>query len=611
MNQTLTGVAIYPPEEARARDLVAGQRRRPAGAAEREAPEDHRGADAPGRAGDRRQRRGLRPLPARPRARGAGAQPHPRPRADARAAQPLERPPEPGDAGGRARRAPTSSTRSRRCARASRSSTPTTCWSCATAASAWRCPTSPSACSPGLRFVDYVKLRRAQPPPRAARGPEPAGAGCASGSSNHRKPSVNFNVQHPRRPLDPGERAAHPRRRHRDPADRHHRADPDGAAGARQAARRAGAADPRHARPHQPGHLHLRRRASGWSAGTRGCARCCRRRSSSCASAPASPRSPSTSAGRWSSTTPPARSGSSLGGATRDSRPPLTLDLADPRRRPSRHLRPGDARPRLRDQLHRRHRRARGGRGAAGGRTRAWSSAWHERTLALEDALAEAERANASKSRFVAAASHDLLQPLSAAKLFLASLENADGDADQAATIRRVRSAFDSVESILGALLDISRLDSGNVTVTLSTFPLGTAARAARRRVPRDRPAEGRSTCGWCRLERRGAQRRLLPAADRAEPARQRRALHPHAARCCSARGGSAGAVRIEVWDTGPGIPEGEREIDLPRVPAARRRRSDPTAAWGSGSPSSSAPARCSGTGWSSSPSSGAAPASA
>ena len=45
-----------------------------------------------------------------------------------------------------------------------------------------------------------------------------------------------------------------------------------------------------------------------------------------------------------------------------------------------------------------------------------------ERTLELEDALSAAERANASKSRFVAAASHDLLQPLSAAKLFMPSL---------------------------------------------------------------------------------------------------------------------------------------------------------------------------------------------
>ena len=43
-----------------------------------------------------------------------------------------------------------------------------------------------------------------------------------------------------------------------------------------------------------------------------------------------------------------------------------------------------------------------------------------DRTLELEDALSDAERANASKTRFVAAASHDLLQPLSAAKLYFA-----------------------------------------------------------------------------------------------------------------------------------------------------------------------------------------------
>ncbi|MCV6597119.1 MAG: PAS-domain containing protein, partial [Mangrovicoccus sp.] len=70
-----------------------------------------------------------------------------------------------------------------------------------------------------------------------------------------------------------------------------------------------------------------------------------------------------------------------------------------------------------------------------------------ERTLALEDALAQAERANASKSRFVAAASHDLLQPLSAAKLFLSSLEDGEASAERTQdTIRRARGALNSVE---------------------------------------------------------------------------------------------------------------------------------------------------------------------
>mgnify|MGYP006193983145 CR=1 FL=1 len=50
-------------------------------------------------------------------------------------------------------------------------------------------------------------------------------------------------------------------------------------------------------------------------------------------------------------------------------------------------------------------------------------SAITKSVLELEDALANAERANASRARFVAAASHDLLQPLSAAKLFIGSIE--------------------------------------------------------------------------------------------------------------------------------------------------------------------------------------------
>ena len=96
-----------------------------------------------------------------------------------------------------------------------------------------------------------------------------------------------------------------------------------------------------------------------------------------------------------------------------------------------------------------------------------------ERTLELQDALAEAERANASKSRFVAAASHDLLQPLSAAKLYVASLETDLTDGDQRERLAKAGSALQSVEHILGALLDISRLDSGRAAVHTTDIPLG------------------------------------------------------------------------------------------------------------------------------------------
>jgi signal transduction histidine kinase len=81
---------------------------------------------------------------------------------------------------------------------------------------------------------------------------------------------------------------------------------------------------------------------------------------------------------------------------------------------------------------------------------------------ALRAATAEAEEANASKTRFVAAAAHDLLQPLNAAKLFAALLvEHRDEmTEEQAQLVARVESGLLSVEDLLGALLDISRLDT-------------------------------------------------------------------------------------------------------------------------------------------------------
>ncbi len=82
--------------------------------------------------------------------------------------------------------------------------------------------------------------------------------------------------------------------------------------------------------------------------------------------------------------------------------------------------------------------------------------------LALREAKAEAEDANASKTRFLAAAAHDLLQPLNAAKLFAALLiEHREEMSDeQSRLVTRVENGLLSVEDLLSALLDISRLDT-------------------------------------------------------------------------------------------------------------------------------------------------------
>lgn len=179
-----------------------------------------------------------------------------------------------------------------------------------------------------------------------------------------------------------------------------------------------------------------------------------------------------------------------------------------------------------------------------------------ERTLELEDALADAERANASRSRFVAAASHDLLQPLSAARLFIASAETADPAV--AEPLRKAQNALDSVEGILGALLDISKLESGRLAVQLGPVQLDRVLGPLREEFTVLAAAKGlRLTvmpCGATVLSDAAYLRRILQN------------LIGNAVRYTATGRVLVGArrrgamLRLEVHDTGPGIPEAEQD---------------------------------------------------
>jgi Na+/proline symporter/signal transduction histidine kinase len=79
----------------------------------------------------------------------------------------------------------------------------------------------------------------------------------------------------------------------------------------------------------------------------------------------------------------------------------------------------------------------------------------------LGRAKAEAEEANISKTRFLAAASHDILQPLNAARLYVTSLTERQAGGSEAKLVGNIDASLDAVEEIFSALLDISRLDSG------------------------------------------------------------------------------------------------------------------------------------------------------
>lgn len=181
-----------------------------------------------------------------------------------------------------------------------------------------------------------------------------------------------------------------------------------------------------------------------------------------------------------------------------------------------------------------------------------------ERTMALEDALADAERANAGRSRFVAAASHDLLQPLSAAKLFLSSIDGAGLPPPDRAALDKAQNALVSVEGILGALLDISKLEGGKAALRVGPVRLDRMLAQLADEFAPVAAAKGL-----------GLRIRPSPAVVQSDATYLRRILqnlignalrYTARGRVVVAARPRGGMIRLEVWDTGPGIPEAEQD---------------------------------------------------
>lgn len=180
------------------------------------------------------------------------------------------------------------------------------------------------------------------------------------------------------------------------------------------------------------------------------------------------------------------------------------------------------------------------------------------RTLELEDAAATAERANASRQRFVAAASHDLLQPLSAAKLFIASVDDQAIPAVARGALEKAQAALISVEGILDALLNISKLESGKAAVVLAPVQIDLLLGQLRDEFTAIAAAKGLGLvvrlCDTLVVSDAAYLRRILQnLIGNAIRYTQKGKVLVGARR----RGGM---LRIEVWDTGPGIPETEQE---------------------------------------------------
>jgi len=93
--------------------------------------------------------------------------------------------------------------------------------------------------------------------------------------------------------------------------------------------------------------------------------------------------------------------------------------------------------------------------------------------LNLTAAKSDAELANISKTKFLAAVSHDLLQPLNAAQLFTSSLSEQISDQSAYSLLGSISSSLDDLENLICTLVDISKLDAGVVKADKSAFNLG------------------------------------------------------------------------------------------------------------------------------------------
>ena len=173
---------------------------------------------------------------------------------------------------------------------------------------------------------------------------------------------------------------------------------------------------------------------------------------------------------------------------------------------------------------------------------------------ALEAAKSEAERANVGKSRFLAAASHDLRQPLQTISLLQGMLEKRVHDETTRRLVHRLDETVRTMSSVLDKLLDINQLEAGIVRPAIVDFPINRLLEEMRTEFTYHTETNG---LGW----------RVVPSGltVRSDPRLLEQILRNLLSNAvkytaggrlllgCRRRGDM---LRIEVWDTGAGIPE-------------------------------------------------------
>jgi Na+/proline symporter/signal transduction histidine kinase/CheY-like chemotaxis protein len=175
---------------------------------------------------------------------------------------------------------------------------------------------------------------------------------------------------------------------------------------------------------------------------------------------------------------------------------------------------------------------------------------------ALSRAKAEADAANISKTKFLAAASHDILQPLNAARLYVTSLIERGGSDDRRLA-DNIDASLEAVEEIFGALLDMSRLDTGALRPEFISFRIDELLRQVQLEFAPMAAAKGLVlTCMPCGAVVRSDRRLLRRLVQNLVSNAIKYTPSGRVLVGCRHRGTQ---LRIDVYDTGVGIPRAKQ----------------------------------------------------
>lgn len=169
-----------------------------------------------------------------------------------------------------------------------------------------------------------------------------------------------------------------------------------------------------------------------------------------------------------------------------------------------------------------------------------------------------AEAANVAKSRFLASASHDLRQPVHALGMFVGALRDRPLDELSGRLVRQIQNSVGALDSLFGAILDISRLDAG----VIESRPQAFAIHVLLERICRDEMPE---------IDRKGIELHLIPCSlfvqtDPVLLERILRNLISNAVRYTDRGRVVVGCRRgarlsVEVWDSGRGVPPDQQNL--------------------------------------------------